>query len=219
MRRALLIVSITLLIGLPVLAQRGGGGHGGGGGMHGGFGGGMRGSFTGMHPGFGDRFHGGFNAFHGGFHQPNHNNLRFRNFDRPALSPSDSGYSYDDSQYYDSSNAGYQSSGSAVIAVQLTPNIYSYVPVDNPTTPVAPVIQEFAPPPSQTSSTDVPTLYLIAFQDNSIRAALAYWTEGSTLRYVTLDHEQKQAPVASVDRAWSERLNGERHVLFRLPFR
>ena len=116
--------------------------------MHGGFGGGMRGSFTGMHPGFGDRFHGGFNAFHGGFHQPNHNNLRFRNFDRPALSPSDSGYSYDDSQYYDSSNAGYQSSGSAVIAVQLTPNIYSYVPVDNPTTPVAPVIQEFATPPS-----------------------------------------------------------------------
>jgi len=187
--------------------------------MHGGFGGGMRGSFTGMHPGFGDRFHGGFNAFHGGFHQPNHNNLRFRNFDRPALSPSDSGYSYDDSQYYDSSNAGYQSSGSAVIAVQLTPNIYSYVPVDNPTTPVAPVIQEFAPPPSQTSSTDVPTLYLIAFQDNSIRAALAYWTEGSTLRYVTMDHEQRQAPLASVDRALSERLNGERHVLFRLPFR
>ncbi len=165
-----------------------------------------------MHPGFGDRSPGGFNHFHEGF-----NNLRFRNFDRPALSSFDSGYPYDYSQRYDSSNAAYQSSGSAVIAVQLAPNIYSYVPVDNPATPVAPAIQEFATPPSQTSSTCAPTLYMIAFQDNSIRAALAYWTEGSTLRYVTMDHEQKQAPLASVDRALSERLNGERHVIFRLP--
>ena len=48
MIRALLIVSITLLVGLPVLAQRGGGGHGGGG-MHG-LGGGMHGGSGGMHP-------------------------------------------------------------------------------------------------------------------------------------------------------------------------
>lgn len=217
MRRALLIVSITLLVSLPALSQRGAGGHGVGSGMRGGFGGGMRGSFSGMHPGFGDRVHGGFNAFHGGFHQPNHYNLRFRNFDRPALSPFDPGYPYDYSQRYDSSNAAYQSSGSAVIALQLAPNIYSYVPIDNLATPVPPAIQEFETPPSQTSSAYVPTLYVIAFQDNSIRAALAYWTEGSTLRYVTVDHKQKQAPLASVDRALSERLNNERHVLFRLP--
>jgi hypothetical protein len=217
MGRTLLIVSITLLVGLPVLAQRGGGGHGGGGGMHDGFGGGMRGSSSGMRPGFGDRFHGGFNAFHGGFPEPNHNNSRIRNFDRPALSLFDSGYPSDYSQRYDSSNAAYQSSGSAVIAVQLAPNIYSYVPADDPATPVPPAIQEFATPPPQTSSSYAPMLYLIAFRDNSISAALAYWTEGSTLRYVTMDHEQKQAPLAAVDRTLSERLNGERHVLFRLP--
>jgi hypothetical protein len=133
--------------------------------------------------------------------------------------PFDYGYPSDDSQRYDSSNAGYQSSVSAVIEVQLTPHIYSYVPVDSRNALVAPDIHEYVPPPSQTNSTYGPTLYLIAFQDNSIRAALAYWTEGSTLRYVTLDHEQKQAPLASVDRALSERLNGERHVLFRLPSR
>ena len=227
MIRALLIVSITLLVGLPVLAQRGGGGHGGGG-MHG-PGGGMHGGFGGMHPGFGGNIQ-------GGFHRPFHNNFRFRNFDRslprfafgsPGFdgsnadygSPFDYGYPSDDSQRYDSSNAGYQSSVSTVIEVQLTQHIYSYVPVDSRNALVAPDIHEYVPPPSQTNSTHGPTVYLIAFQDNSIRAALAYWTEGSTLRYVTLDHEQKQAPLASVDRALSERLNGERHVLFRLPSR
>src|SRR5579864_488951 len=158
MRRALLIVSITLLVGLPVLAQRGGGGHGGGGhggggmhalggGMHGGFGGGMHGGFGGMHPGFGG-------SVHGGFHRPFHNNFRFRNFDRslspfafgsPGFdgnadygNPFDYGYPSDVSQLYDSSNAGYQSSVSAVIEVQLTPHIYSYVPVDSRNALVAP---------------------------------------------------------------------------------
>jgi hypothetical protein len=32
-----------------------------------------------------------------------------------------------------------------------------------------------------------------------------------------MDHEQKQATLASVDRALSERLNGERNVTFQLP--
>jgi hypothetical protein len=216
MYRAVLIASITLLFGLPVHAQRGGGGHGGGG-MHGG-----------MHPGFGADIQ--------GFHRPLHNNFRFRNFDRPLSpfafgsprfdgsnadygNPFDYGYQGDDSQGYYSSNTGYQSSVSAVIEVQLSPHISSYVPVNSRNALIAPDIHEYLPPPSQTDSTNGPTLYLIAFQDNSIRAALAYWTEGSTLRYVTPDHEQKQAPLASVDRALSERLNGERHVLFHLPAR
>ena len=236
MIRALLIVSVTLLVGLPVLAQRGGGGHGGGGGMHGfgggthhGFGGGMHGGFGGIHPGLGG-------SIHRGVHQPFHNNFRFRNSDRSSSpfafgstkfdgndadygNPSDSGYPSDESQRYDSSNAGQQPSVSAVIAVQLSEHSYSYVPVDSRNAPVVPDIHEYVPPPSQSNSTYVPTLYLIAFQDKSIRAALAYWTEGSTLLYVTVAHEQKQAPLASVDRALSERLNGERHVLFRLPSR
>jgi hypothetical protein len=226
MIRALLIVSIALLVGLPVLAQRGGGGHGGGG-MHG-FGGGMHGGYGGMHPGLGG-------SIHRGFHQPFHNNFRFRNFDRSLSrfafgtefdgsnadygNPLDYGSPSDGSQRYDSLNTGHQPSVSPVIAVQLSEHIYSYVPVDSRNAPVVPDIHEYVPPPSQTNSTYVPTLYLIAFQDNSIRAALAYWTEGSTLRYVTLAHEQKQAPLASVDRVLSERLNGERHVLFRLPSR
>jgi hypothetical protein len=219
MFRAVLIAGITLLPGVPVHAQRGGGVHGGG--MHGGAG--MHG---GMHPGFSGKIQ--------GFHRPLHNNLRFRNFDRPLSpfafgspgfggadygNPFDNGYQGDDSQGYYSSNPGYQSTVSAVIEVQLSPHISSYVPVDSRNALVASDIHEYVPPPSQTDSTDGPTLYLIAFQDDSIRAALAYWTEGSTLRYVTPDHQQKQAPLASVDRALTEKLNGERHVLFRLPAR
>jgi hypothetical protein len=37
------------------------------------------------------------------------------------------------------------------------------------------------------------------------------------LHYVTLQHEQKQAPLDSVDRAITYRLNRERHVDFGLP--
>ena len=61
-------------------------------------------------------------------------------------------------------------------------------------------------------------IYLIAFknQDN-IRAAEAYWVTGATLHFVTLQHEQRQAPLDSVDRALTYRLNRERHVDFRLP--
>ena len=46
---------------------------------------------------------------------------------------------------------------------------------------------------------------------------LAYWVDGASLHYVTMEHAQKQAALASVDRALSERLNGERNVTFQLP--
>ena len=61
-------------------------------------------------------------------------------------------------------------------------------------------------------------IYLIAFrnQDN-IRAAEAYWVTGATLHFVTLQHELRQAPLSSVNRALTYRLNWERHVDFRLP--
>jgi hypothetical protein len=60
-------------------------------------------------------------------------------------------------------------------------------------------------------------LYLLAMRDGTIRAVLAYWADGPSVRYVTMDHEQKQAPLTSIDRALSERLNRERNVTFRLP--
>jgi hypothetical protein len=41
--------------------------------------------------------------------------------------------------------------------------------------------------------------------------------EGETLHYVTLQHAHKQAPLDSIDRALSTKLNRQRRVDFRLP--
>ncbi len=83
--------------------------------------------------------------------------------------------------------------------------------------------QPFGPPPAQPApmaSTNPPAsspVYLIAFADHTIRATAAYWVEGATLHYVTLEHEHKQVPLPSVDRALSLQLNRERRVTFTLP--
>jgi hypothetical protein len=60
-------------------------------------------------------------------------------------------------------------------------------------------------------------IYLIAFRDHTICAAESYSVSGDTLHYVTLEHQEKLAPLASVDRALSAQLNRERHVSFALP--
>jgi hypothetical protein len=73
-----------------------------------------------------------------------------------------------------------------------------------------------APPATAQRKYDEP-LYLLAFNDGVIRAVLAYWVEGASLHYVTLEHAQKQVALASIDRGLSERLNGERNVTFQLP--
>ena len=84
-----------------------------------------------------------------------------------------------------------------------------------PPEPPAPVVREY-PPPSQEQKYETP-LFLIAFKDGTIRAVVAYWVDGATLHYVSMEHEQKQAPLSSVDRDLSERFNRERNVTFRLP--
>jgi hypothetical protein len=70
-----------------------------------------------------------------------------------------------------------------------------------------------SPPAAGTAS---PT-YLIAFEDHVIRAASSYRVEGNTLRYVTLQHEEMTAPLRSVDREFTLRLNQERGVTLQLP--
>jgi hypothetical protein len=62
-----------------------------------------------------------------------------------------------------------------------------------------------------------PPIYLIAMKDHVIRAAAAYWVEGSILHYVTLEHEAKTVPLEGVDRPLSAQLNRERRVQWSLP--
>jgi hypothetical protein len=60
-------------------------------------------------------------------------------------------------------------------------------------------------------------IYLIAFKDHVIRAAISYSVNGNTLHYVTPEHEDKQTSLENVDRGFSIQLNRERHVAFQLP--
>jgi hypothetical protein len=59
--------------------------------------------------------------------------------------------------------------------------------------------------------------YLIAFNDHTIRAALSYTVDGDQLHYTTREHEEKTAPLSSVDVRFSEQINRDRRVEFRLP--
>lgn len=86
--------------------------------------------------------------------------------------------------------------------------------------PVHSVIHEYGSPedygaPSQQEAS--PVLYLIAFRDNTIRAAMTYWIDDGTLHYLDRDHKEQHAPVSSVDRDLSARLNRERRVPFNMP--
>ena len=64
---------------------------------------------------------------------------------------------------------------------------------------------------------DQPTIFLIALKDHSILAAIAYWADGDTLNWVSQDAKQNRISLSLVDRAFSKRLNDERHIEFKLP--
>ncbi len=209
MRHVLLSALICSSAALPALARSGS--HGGGG-AH------VRGS-SGFH---GGGFRGGGLSHRTGFRT----GFGFRRFPRVYpyyWSPSFyGGYGYYDPYGYSSpdaySDAGY-GSDYGYSAPQAPPVIVSQDFQTQSAPP--PMVREYtAPgPPAPAAGQrkyDTP-LYLVAFNTGEIRAVLAYWVDGASLHYVTMEHAQKQIALASVDRALSERLNGERNVTFQLP--
>jgi hypothetical protein len=98
---------------------------------------------------------------------------------------------------------------------------YAGYPYPNPNVtvvyPPPPVVIVNSPPVVVASEPPQQVLYLIAFKDNVVRLATAYWVKGNTLYYVTSDHQQRTAPLDCVDRKLSERLNAEQQVAFSLP--
>jgi hypothetical protein len=212
MRRYIPVLLVLLSFAIPAFAQRGGGMRGGG--MRGGSFGGFRGG------GVSRGFHTG-----GGFNQQRffRGNFGFRRFPRTFIYPAFyGGFGYYDPYFYNSypTYASYPSAAYSYSApaspVIISQNYYSGYPAEP--TP-APRIEEYRPQPQPSATEerkDESSLYLIAFKDHTIRAVLAYWADGATLHYVTMDHEQKQTTVASVDRDLSERLNRERNVAFRI---
>jgi len=231
MRKLALFLLIGCFLAFPAIAQRGGGGHGGGGGFHGGMGGGFRsggfagsgfrGGFGGFHGGF-NGFHGGFRGFRGGFVPRNRFIYGFgyypwgygsyygAGWTYPYYDYSYPYYSYPYSGYaYTPSYSDYGSASSPVV-------IYQQPPITVYEAPAQPEIREY-PETSSLRGNEKP-IYLIAFKgQTNIRAAQAYWVTANTLHFVTLQGEQRQAPVNSVDRTLTFRLNRDRHVDFRLP--
>jgi hypothetical protein len=59
--------------------------------------------------------------------------------------------------------------------------------------------------------------YLIAFNDHTIRAAVSYWVEGDEIHWISREHEHKHAPLSSVDRSFSEQINRDSRVEFKVP--
>lgn len=209
----------------------GGMGRGVGGFAHGGFGHGPvgmpgRGGFSG-----GSRFGGpGRFGFNRGFHRFGFNGFGFNRFGSRFFFGLPFAYSgFYDPFFYDSSAypayapvsypsyyaPSYENYAQPPVIIISNGGYPAYAPEYEPPRYEAP--PQPAPAPQPSARTYEPPLYLIAFNDHTIKAALAYWTEYNALRYVTMDHEIKTAPLSSVDRDLSMRLNGERRVAFRLP--
>jgi hypothetical protein len=94
------------------------------------------------------------------------------------------------------------------------------VPAEPPAPPRESVVTYVVPSRSSNESKpakDEKRLYLIAFKNYSIYSATDYWVErGETIHYLTPYGAQNQASLDQIDLEFTERLNRERGIEFRL---
>jgi hypothetical protein len=214
-----------------LVAQRGGGGHGGGGGSRGGgfggggirgggsYGGGFRGGYGGY--GYGRGYGYGYGrGYYGGYGYWPGWGLGLGYWGSPW-----GGY-WDDPSYYSPTYPSYTSTyGPADYSP--SPNVTVIYPGNAQptyTAPAQPVMrsydqygQEVQPGTASPGASNGSPVYLIAGKDQTIHAAASYWVEGRTLHYVSLQREEKQLPLDSLDRGLTMQLNRERRVPFQLP--
>lgn len=197
----------------------------GGGFGHGSFG---RGGFGNRGIGHGGTFFGGgfrdFNRGNFGFHN-NFNRSGFAfGFGYPGLYGGYYGSYYPYAYPYYDYGLGYYGY-SYPYDYSPSPSVVVVAPYAAETTPPVVVNQEFLKPANPViheyswgaSGKYQQTIYLIAFKNEKILPALAYWTEGDTLHWVGLKGAEREAKLDTVDRPLSERLNRDRHVPFSLP--
>jgi hypothetical protein len=186
----------------------------------------VRGGYGGIRGGYGGFGYGG--GFYGGYGYPGYGFGFGLGYASPYY-----GYWDDPSYYSPYSYPSYTSGYASPAQYNTSPNVTVIYPA-NPQTqpvysaPVQPVMrtydqygQETQPADSSAgapgSASSGSPIYLIATKDQAIHAAAAYWVDGRTLHYVTLQHDQRQVPLDSVDRDLSMQLNRERRVAFQLP--
>lgn len=94
---------------------------------------------------------------------------------------------------------------------------YSNVPLPQPGAVAAPPTAAAPASSPGALADDQPTIFLIAMQDHTIYPVIAYWVQGDTLNYISLEGARNQVSLARVDRGLSKQLNAERSVPFALP--
>ena len=188
---------------------------GGNNGFRGGTGTGFRGNVGGYYGNryYGNRYYGGYGFGYGypyayGVYPYSYGGYPYYDpyyydayYDPYAYSPS-----YYDGSYY---NNGYYAPSANYVAAPQQPPV-----VINQAVPAPRAVQAA---PSNEPYYHAADFYLIAFNDHTIRAALNYRIDGDTILWTTREHEDKSAPLSSVDRRFSEQINRDRHVEFRLP--
>ncbi len=181
----------------------------------GGFGGGFRGGWGGFRGGGTGRF-GGFGYYGRGFHRGFYGGFYGGYYWWPYFGFGLAGYwpyySYAPygPGYYDPYDYGYA-------AYQPSPNVTVIYPQQPAAVQSALAVSRTYDQYGQEVRPNASPLYLIAFKDHTIRAAISYRVEGNTLHYVTMEREEREAPLDTVDRALSLQLNRERRVPFQLP--
>lgn len=220
---------LLFLAAVVAFGQRGGfhGGFRGGGfgGVRvGGYGGFRGGGFIGFRGAFGGFRGGGFYGF-GGFRRPFFGRFGFRTliYQRPFFSYPYFNYPY--FPYYGGFyGGGFYNGGPYDYSYSPPPSnviIYAppsaggpeYVRSEEPPRPVI-VNYNFGETQAAPSSR---VYFSLAFKDGTVATALAYWVDGSTLHYITSGGAQQTAPLDSIDRDRSLKLNRDRGVEFGLP--
>ena len=120
--------------------------------------------------------------------------------------------SYESLYEYAYPYTAYQTSPNVTVIYPAQPAVSQPLPAQR----ARPVMREYDENGLEMPSAGSP-LYLIAFTDHTIRTAVSYRVDGQTLRYMTPERQDQDAPLDSVDRALSERLNRERRIPFQLP--
>jgi hypothetical protein len=201
--RVLLRIVLCCLLAGSLLAQRRSAGGGGfrGGSVSGGFRGGYGGYRSGYGGGYGGYGYLGYPGYGLGYsYDPYYYSYS------PYLSTYPS-YSYPVYNYNPSPN---------VTVVYAAPQPAS-APAYSGTPQATPTYDQYGQRVGPAAPASSSPIYLIATRDQVIRAAASYWVDGGTLHYVTLQREEKQVPLDTVDRDLSLQLNRERRVSFQLP--
>jgi hypothetical protein len=121
------------------------------------------------------------------------------------------GYAYAPSYNYGYTSAPAQSSPPVVIVNNTQPQSESVRPERD-------VIQYRDEPETRQNATRYqPPDYSIAFRNHQIVHAIAYWVKDGRLHYVTQDHVLRDVPLGDIDRLFSEQINRDKGVDFRLP--